>query len=59
VENDFESLTIFINEFALQQVVQGFESVSIPECESIQKKSHSMVLVSRALSGSLAERTKA
>jgi hypothetical protein len=39
VKNDFESLTIFIREFDLQEIVQGFEGVSIPECESIQKKS--------------------
>jgi hypothetical protein len=38
VKNDFEGPTIFISEFDLQEVVQGFEGVSIPECESIQKK---------------------
>jgi hypothetical protein len=38
VENEFESLTIFISEFDLQELVQGFEGVPIPECESIQKK---------------------
>jgi hypothetical protein len=29
VHNDFESLTIFISEFDLQELVQGFEGVSI------------------------------
>jgi hypothetical protein len=38
VKNDFESLTIFISEFDLQDVIQGFEDASIPESESIQKK---------------------
>jgi hypothetical protein len=38
VENDFEGLTIFIIEFGFQELVQGFEGVSISECESIQKK---------------------
>jgi hypothetical protein len=38
VKNDFEGLTIFINEFDLQELVQRFESVSIRECDSIQKK---------------------
>jgi hypothetical protein len=38
VENDFESLIIFISEFDLQELVQGFEDVSIPESASIQKK---------------------
>jgi hypothetical protein len=38
VENDFGDLTIFMSEFDLQELVQGFECVSIPECESIHKK---------------------
>jgi hypothetical protein len=38
VKNDFEGLTVFISEFDLQEIVQGFDGVSIPECESIQKK---------------------
>jgi hypothetical protein len=36
--NDFEGLTIFISEFDLQGLVEGYEGVSIPECDSIQKK---------------------
>jgi hypothetical protein len=39
VEKDFESLAIYISEFDLQELIQGFGGVSIPECERIQKKS--------------------
>jgi hypothetical protein len=35
VENDFESLIIFINELDFQELVQGFEGASIPESESV------------------------
>jgi hypothetical protein len=32
---NFERLKIFISEFDLQEFVQGFDGVSIPECENV------------------------
>jgi hypothetical protein len=43
VENDFQSLTIFIGEFDLNELVNDFDGNSIPELEN-RRKIHSIML---------------